>query len=94
MPSEFKHCDNPTTLDLYVEQARQAGILDQLSGDVKDIKEVLVGGDHRQGLIVDVDRLKRARHLSNAIFWTCFTAFVGTVIGTTATAVYAAFFVK
>lgn len=73
MPGEKK----PTILDLHVEQTRQAIILDQLSSDTKEIKEVLVGSDKRKGLVVDVDRLKQANRLTKAIFWVLFTTIVG-----------------
>lgn len=75
----------PTNLDLHIEQTRQATILEGLSTDVKDIKGVLIGTDKKDGLVVDVDRLKRSRMLTNAILWFVFT----TVAGITGTVIAA-----
>lgn len=89
--SEIKEHKPPTTastlLDLHLEQAKQSTMLESLRTDVKEIKEVLVGGDQRQGLIVDIDRLKRSRALFHAVLWTVFTA----AIGVAATVIAAAF---
>ena len=69
---------HPTNLDLLREQSRQAIILDSLRDDIREIKEVLVGSDKRQGLVMDVDRLKRSRTLFHAVVWVVFTSMVGT----------------
>jgi hypothetical protein len=83
-----KTCENdPTNLDLHREQARQATLLEGLRDDVKEIKGVIIGSEKREGLIMDVDRLKRSRALFHAVLWVVFT----TAIGTTAT-VLAAYF--
>ena len=66
-------------LDLRVLQAQQTILLEGLRADVKEIKEVLIGTDKREGLILEVDRLKRSRHVTNAVLWTIFTAIIGTV---------------
>lgn len=76
---------DPTNLDLHKEQARQGIVLNGLSENVREIKDVLVGSDQRSGLVVDVDRLRRSRAMVNAVLWTVFTA----IIGTAATALYA-----
>ena len=76
---------DPTLLDLHIEQTRQATLLEGLRDDVGEIKNVLVGVDRRNGLVADVDRLKRSRAFSNAVLWLVFT----TLIGTTATAIAA-----
>lgn len=88
--SDQKPCTNPTNLDLHVEQTRQGIILEKLSADITDIKQVLVGDDQRRGLVVDVDRLQRSFSFTKAILWVVFT----TLFGSTASAVYAAFFMK
>lgn len=67
---------SPANLDLYQEQARQSTMLGSLCEDVKEIKECLIGKD---GLIVEVDRLKRGRKVIIAIGWLVFTTIVGTV---------------
>jgi hypothetical protein len=88
MSEEIKnpHCvDHPTNLDLHREQARQATLLEGLRDDVKEIKEVLVGSGSRDGVLMEVDRLKRSRALFHAVLWLVFTA----AIGTTATVIAA-----
>lgn len=64
--------------DLHMEQTSQGVVLTQLSNDVKEIKEVLVGSDHREGVVMDVDRLKRSRALFHATLWLVFTVAIGT----------------
>lgn len=76
---------NPTNLDLHREQARQATLLEGLRDDVKEIKEVLLGSDRRDGVLMEVDRLKRSRAMFHAVLWVVFTA----AIGTTATVIAA-----
>lgn len=49
-----------------------------VSEDIKEIKEVLVGGTKREGLVMDVDRLKRTRTMFHAVLWVIFTSAVGT----------------
>ena len=73
----------PTNLDLHHQQIRQQMVLEQLHDDVREIKDVLVGSDRREGLIIDVDRLKRTRTLFHGVLWVIFTS----AIGTTATVV-------
>ena len=75
----------PSQNDLYNQQTRQHMILEGLHDDIREIKEVLVGSDRREGLVIDVDRLKRSRALFHGIMWVVFTA----AIGTTATVVAA-----
>lgn len=81
--------NNPTLFDLHLEQVKQGTTLDTLCEDISEIKEVLVGSDRREGIIVDVDRLKRSRALFHATLWVVFT----TAIGTSAT-VIAAYVIK
>ena len=84
--SEHQHDHHePTLLDLHVEQTRQATLLEGLSENVHEIKDVLVGKDLRNGIVADVDRLKRSRVITNAVLWFVFT----TLVGTTATAIAA-----
>lgn len=66
----------PATLELYQEQARQGLKIDTLCVDVKEIKDCLIG---REGLIVEVDRLKRGHKLVKAVCWLVFTITIGTV---------------
>jgi len=68
----------PTVYDLHREQARQIAVLENIQGDLLEVKQVLVGGDHRQGLVMDVDRLKRTRKLFSAVLWVVFTSVIGT----------------
>ncbi len=68
-------CANPTNLDLHTTQARHSVLLEELSENVTEIKGALLGKD---GVIVEVDRLKRSRKLSNAVMWTVFVAVIGT----------------
>lgn len=87
---ELIHQSNiPTTLDLYQEQARQGAVLQELHSDVKGIKAVLLGDDRREGLVMDVDRLKRTKALMQAAVWVIFTAAVGTCA-----TLLSAFFIK
>lgn len=58
--------------------------------DISEIKSYLVGEGDRVGLVIEVDRLKRSRAITNAIMWTVFTALVGVA----ATAIGAAFFLR
>lgn len=70
--------DDPTNLDLHREQARHGVLLEELTRDVREIKDVLVGDDNRSGIVLDVDRLKQSRRLVHAVIWVVFTAIVGT----------------
>ncbi len=79
--------NNPTNFDLHLEQSRQRTILNILKEDIAEIKDVLVGSDHREGIVMDVDRLKRSRSMFQATLWVVFTA----AIGTTATVIAASF---
>ncbi len=80
--TEIDLCANPTNLDLHTTQARHSVLLEGLSENVTKIKEALLGDD---GVILEVDRLKRSRKLSNAVLWAVFL----TAIGTTGTVVAA-----
>ena len=82
MPEKVDLCDNPTNLDLHTTQARHSVLLEALSENVTEIKAALLGDD---GVILEVDRLKRSQKLSNTIFWAVFLAAVGTT-GTVAAA--------
>ena len=83
--SQCEEFNNPTNLDLHREQARQATLLEGLRDDVKEIKEVLLGSDRRDGVLIELDRLKRSRAMFHAVLWVVFTA----AIGTTATVIAA-----
>jgi len=76
--SDKKYQNEPTNLDLHREQAVLGTCLKSLHDDVREIKEVLVGSDKREGLVMDVDRLKRSRTLFHAVLWVVFTSVVGT----------------
>ena len=78
---------NPTNLDLLTEQARQGALLESLRDDVKEIKEILVGSDKRQGVIMDIDRLKRSRALFHAVLWAVFIAAIGMAASVIASAI-------
>jgi len=81
----------PTNHDLHTEQTKQGMLLERLCEDVHDIKICLMGtSESREGLLFDVDRLKRAGAMTKAILWVVFTA----VIGIGATALGAAFLGK
>lgn len=75
--------EKPTNLDIQLEQERQRVLLETLHQDISEIKSILSG---KEGLVLDVDRLKRSRSMNNAIIWVIFTAAVGTI--TTAIAAY------
>lgn len=68
----------PTIYDLHREQSRQAAIISNVADDISEIKAVLVGRDKREGLVIDVDRLKRTRTMFHAVIWVVFTSVVGT----------------
>jgi len=68
----------PTIYDLHREQSRQAALISNVAEDISEIKAVLVGRDKREGLVMDVDRLKRTRTLFHAVIWVVFTSVVGT----------------
>lgn len=72
----------PTNFDLQREQTRQAMVLDSLSSDISEIKEVLVGGDKRQGIVMDVDRLKQTDARRTSIVWVLFTTCIGIIAAT------------
>jgi len=76
--AQEKFMEQPTNLDLHREQARHATYLESMRDDVREIKEVLVGSDKREGLVMDVDRLKRSRALFHAVMWVVFTSAIGT----------------
>ena len=76
MPEEkVEVCEHPTNLDLHTTQARHSVLLKGLSENVSEIKDALLGDD---GVILEVDRLKRSRKLSNTVFWAAFLAVMGT----------------
>ncbi len=68
-------CEHPTNLDLHTTQARHSVLLEGLSETVNEIKSALLGND---GVILEVDRLKRSRKRSNAILWVVFVTAIGT----------------
>lgn len=49
-------------------------MLKSIQDDISEIKSYLVG---EGGLVIEVDRLKRSRAMTNAIMWTVFTAVIG-----------------
>jgi len=52
--------------------------LDLIIEDCKEIKSCLYGDDAgRDGLKLDVDRLKRSRSTHNAVLWVLFTTLLG-----------------
>jgi hypothetical protein len=56
--------------------------LDQVLGKLEGIEDCLFGDDAgRDGLKLDVDRLKRSRATHNAVLWVIFTTLLG-VAGT------------
>ncbi len=75
-------CDknNPTILDLQLEQARQGTILEGVQKDIMEIKTCLMGRDSREGLVMDLDRVKRSMKLIHAVVWTLFTGLAGTIV--------------
>lgn len=80
MPEDKDPCNqSKANLDLHLLQAQQTIILEGLRADVKEIKEVLIGTDKSDGMILEVDRLKRSRQVTNAVLWTIFTVLIGTV---------------
>lgn len=68
---------DPTNLDLHTTQARHSVLLEGLSDNITDIKDALLGKDGKDGVLIDVDRLKRSRKRSNAFLWAIFIAFTG-----------------
>ena len=78
--AKIEICEHPTNLDLHTTQACHSVLLEGLSENVAEIKEALLGDD---GVILEVDRLKRSRKFSNAVLWVVFL----TAIGTTGTVV-------
>lgn len=75
MPEDVESGIHPTNLDLHTNQARHSVLLEELSGNVTEIKDALLGKD---GVIVEVDRLKQSRKLSNAVLWIVFVTAIGT----------------
>ena len=74
---------DPTNHDLHTEQTKHGMLLERLCDDVHDIKECLIGtSTSREGLLFDVDRLKRASGTMKAVLWVVFTAVLG--LGATA----------
>lgn len=60
--------------------------LKTMQEDISEIKTYLIGEGDRVGLVIEVDRLKRSRAITNGIMWTVFTALIGvaaTTIGAT-----------
>lgn len=57
--------DNPTILDLQMEQLRQRIVLEGVSANLVEIKQCLMGSDGRAGLVMDLDRVKRAVSLGD-----------------------------
>lgn len=75
--------DHPTNHILHTEQTKQGMLLERLCEDVHDIKICLMGEpDKREGLLFDVDRLKRTHATLRAVVWVIFTAVLG--LGATA----------
>jgi hypothetical protein len=77
---------SPTIHDLHVEQVKQNVQLESIATDVKEVKIILVGNGKREGLVLDVDRLKRTSATTKAIVWVLFT----TLLGAGATVAFAA----
>ena len=75
------HSDGrPYDLDLYQEQARQGVMLNVLCGDVTEIKDCLLGREgFHEGLVVEVDRLKRGQRRVTTAGWILFTTLIGTI---------------
>ena len=61
-----------------VELAKMSAKLDTISKSCESIEECLFGNGDKEGLRIDVDRLKRSRANVNAVLWVIFTALVGT----------------
>lgn len=57
--------------------------LDLIHSDVKEIKGCLFGNGGKDGMRIDVDRLKQSRTTHTAIFWIIFTAAIGAIIAST-----------
>lgn len=75
--------DFPTNHILHTEQTKHGMLLERLCEDVHEIKICLMGtSDSRDGLLFDVDRLKRTSATIKAVLWVVFTAILG--IGATA----------
>lgn len=68
--------EQPANLEFYQEQARQGLNIKTLCEDMKEVKDCLIG---REGIIVEVDRLKRGHKTVKAVCWLVFTATLGTV---------------
>lgn len=68
--------EQPANLELYQELARQGIKTDTLCKDMKEVKDCLIG---REGMIVEVDRLKRGHKLVRTICWVAFVTTLGTV---------------
>lgn len=56
---------NPTILDLQLEQLRQSIVLEDVKNNLVEIKECLMGTGGRAGLVMDLDRVKRAVSLGD-----------------------------
>ena len=72
---------NPTIYDLHAEQIRQGTLLTGLCDDTKAVKDVLIGTDRKDGLVLEVDRLKRSKTLLYTFMWAIFITALG-VAGT------------
>lgn len=71
-----------------VMDAETKVILERMQHDVHEIRRALAGNGDKDGLIIDVDRLKRSRAATNAVLWALFTGIVG-VLATLVTQVLA-----
>lgn len=56
-----------------VEEVKLDIVIRKLEG----IEETLYGNGSKEGMRIDVDRLKRSRATHNAVLWVIFTALVG-----------------
>jgi len=59
--------------------------LNLLIDQLEEVESVLYGNGDKEGLRIDVDRLKRSRATHNAVLWLLFTTLVG-IGGTVAAA--------
>lgn len=69
-----------TVMELKADFERQKATLEIVSGDVKAIKDSLVGTNDHPGLMMEIDRLKRSQTILNAVTWFAFTTTLGAII--------------